>query len=56
MKSLIINKDGVIMKGALEGHRGKVIAFDSENDEAILKFDENTFVHISSEMIWQDED
>lgn len=56
MKPLWINRDGVIIRGVLEGHTGKVVAFDNEKDKAILKFDEETFVTVSSEMIWQDED
>jgi ribosomal protein L24 len=53
MKPLLVNKDGKIISGKLKGLTGKVIAFDSEEDEAILKFDEGTFVHISSERIQQ---
>lgn len=53
MKPLVINKEGVILYGALEGHVGKVVAFDSEQDKAILEFDKETFVTVSSEMIEQ---
>jgi preprotein translocase subunit YajC len=53
MKSLLVNEEGKIISGKLRGLTGKVIAFDSEEDEAILKFDDGTFVHISSERIKQ---
>jgi transcription antitermination factor NusG len=54
MKPLYVGREGRIISGVLAGHRGKVVAFDSETDEAIIQLDENTFVHISSEVISQD--
>lgn len=56
MKPLIVNGEGVIVRGALEGHVGKVVAFDSERDVVLLQFDSETFVNVSSEMVLQEED
>jgi hypothetical protein len=53
MKPLYIGRVGEITSGALKGFAGKVVAFDSEVDEALIKLDDNTFVNIKSEMILQ---
>lgn len=53
MKPLRVNHDGTINKGILKGFLGKVVAFDSLEDEALIKVDEDTFVQVSSEMIDQ---
>jgi hypothetical protein len=46
-----INREGVIIRGALEGHVGKFISFD--NNKVTLKFDEETLVTVLSDMVWQ---
>lgn len=55
MKPLFINQEGIINHGSLKGFKGIVVAFDSEIDLATIKLDDQTFVHLSSEMIDQKE-
>lgn len=55
MKPLIVGKEGKITFGALKGTRGKVVGFDSMEDEAMIELDEHTTVVVSSELINQDE-
>lgn len=53
MKPLYVGRVGEITSGALKGFTGKVVAFDSEMDEALIQLDDDTFVGIKSEMILQ---
>lgn len=53
MKALYVGRAGEIISGVLKGAKGKVVAFDSEFDEALIQMDDETFVNVSSEMIYQ---
>lgn len=53
IKSVIVNYKAKITKGALEDFSGKVIGYDSENDEVMVELDEFTCVILTSDMIEQ---
>lgn len=55
MKPLWINREGKINRGVLKGITGKVVAFDTQEDEALIQLDQETFVNVSSEMIDQED-
>lgn len=55
MKPLWVNRIGEINDGTLKGFKGKVVAFDSIEDEAIIQLDEDTHITVSSEMIDQED-
>lgn len=55
MKPLWIKREGTINRGALKGFTGRVVAFDSTEDEALIQLDSETFVNVSSEMIDQED-
>lgn len=54
MKPTTVNKDAVITQGVLKGTKGRVVAFDSVEDEAMLQLDKITFVTISSDYLSQE--
>ncbi|WP_165797680.1 hypothetical protein [Heyndrickxia sporothermodurans] len=54
MKVTTVNKDAVITDGVLKGTKGRVVAFDSIEDEVTIRLDEITCVQISSDFINQD--
>lgn len=53
MKPLWVNRSGTITQGVFKGYTGKVVAFDSEEDKALVEMDEITIIQISSECIDQ---
>lgn len=55
MKPLWVNRMGEISEGALKGISGKVVAFDSAEDEATIQVDDITYVQISSDYVLQSE-
>lgn len=48
-KVLIVNREYVILEGALEGTVGRLIIYDSLDNKATLKLDELTEVVTNSE-------
>lgn len=55
MKPLWVNRKGIITEGEFKGKEGLVVAFDSTIDQAKVKFDDVSFVIISSDYIEQED-
>lgn len=53
MKPLWVNRSGTITEGIFKGYTGLVVAFDSEEDKALVEMDEVTSIQISSDHIDQ---
>lgn len=54
MKPLRVGGNAVIIDGILKGHKGKIVGFDSELDEAWVELDSLTLVGTNSENLLQD--
>jgi ribosomal protein L24 len=53
MKPVNVNAIATIIRGSCKGFKGKVIAFDSVEDEVTIGIDVYTNVIVDSESIWQ---
>jgi transcription antitermination factor NusG len=53
VKTLFINKEAEITDGVLKGFKGKVVGYDSIENEVMVKLDEKTFVTVPSEYVKQ---
>lgn len=51
--SVKINKDAIILKGALKGVKGKVVGYDNEYGLVLVRIDEYTLVEMDEENIDQ---
>lgn len=56
MNPLRIPAPGTINRGALKGVTGKVVAYESTDDEALIEMDEYTLVLVKADMIDQEEE
>lgn len=52
-KTITVGAYGKINTGVLEGHEGRVMGYDSEENEVTIMLDQNTYVLIPSEHVNQ---
>lgn len=56
MKPIIVNQEAKIVKGVLEGIKGKIVGFDIRTHLVEMELDEDTLVCVHSDIISQEEE